>query len=347
MFTTTIFVNQKMLPPSRPPPPPFPPHPPHPPPYLKLNERETYKRSFDAIFGTIVIILNAIQIILICRVRRKKTIYLKFLLSLSVTDLLFGLSNVIVCAIYLADVQEIDFLRDIAYSVFCFCILTSITFILWIALSRLFAVVYPFQNTRLVTHKRVHIIIILTWFFNAFYSAGILAYQRIKLSSRTQSHQFEDKVKLSISIAILCANVVYIALYSFIIHRIRQESNIKKVNKANVDSESEKRMLIVCILVALVFVLFTTPYPIARISTGKTPFWTNALLVINSGVNSIAYFFRGRFQDWRKSVIRKKTMKLKENQNVDSDVTANYSAGSTSLEIMGKPNPGKGNENDM
>ena len=146
---------------------------------------------------------------------------MKYLLSLSVTDLLFGLSNVIVCAIYLADVQNTDFLLDLTYSVFCFCILTSIFNILWITLSRLVTVVYPFQHNRVVTHKRVHILIILTWFFTLLLLARILAYQRIKFSSRTRTDKIEDNVRLAISIIILCADVVFIASYSFIIHRIR------------------------------------------------------------------------------------------------------------------------------
>ena len=153
MFTTTIDVlhnkSTSSLPLRRP----------HRP--LANREIHIYKRSFDLIFGTIVVILNATQIIIICK-RRKKTIYLKYLLSLSLTDLLFGLSNVVVCAIYLADVQKTDFLLDVAYSVFCFCILTSICHIIWISLSRLVAVVYPFQHNKVVTHKRVHILIILT-----------------------------------------------------------------------------------------------------------------------------------------------------------------------------------------
>ena len=320
-----------------------------PPPKLdgEYNEKERYKHSFDVIFGIIVIILNSIQIILICRVRRKKTIYLKYLLSLSVTDLFFGVSNVIINGIYLADVQETDFLLDVAYCLFCFCILTSIFHILWITLSRLLAVVYPFQHKRLVTHKRVHIIIILTWLTTLSISAGIFTYQRIKFSSTSRSEELENSFKLAVSITILCADVAYITSYSFIIHRIRQNSNMNKVNKANVDLDNEKKILVVCILVALIFVLFTTPYAIARIYIGETPFWTNALLVINSGVNSIAYFFRGRFQDWRKSFIRRKNKKSKENQNVDSDVTASYSAGSSSIKIMSKLNSSKGNANGM
>ena len=305
------------------------------------REKERYKRSFDVIFGIIVIILNALQIIIICQMRRKKTIYVKYLLSLSVTDLLFGLSNVIVSAIYLAEVQKIDILLDVAYSVFCLCIITSIFHILWITLSRLVAVVYPFQHNEIVTHKRVHRVIVLTWFFTILLSAGILAYQRIKLSSRAQSGKTEDTIRLAISIIILCADVVYIESYSYIIHRIRQDNKCKKVNKSNVDLDNEKKMLIVCILVALVFVLFTTPFAIARISIGETPFWTNALLVINSGVNSIAYFFHGRFQDWRKRFIRRKKERSNKNRIVDSDVTASYSAGSSSLEIRRKHNPSK------
>ena len=279
MFNTTIFALQNKsnssLPPRRP---------------RRHRGIDRYKRSSDLICGIIVIILNAIQIYMI-RQRRKKTIYVKYLLSLAVTDLLFGLSNVIVSAIYLAEVQKTVFLLDVAYSVFCFCILTSIFHILWITLSRLIAVVYPFQHDELVTHKRVHILITLTWFFTLLVSAGILAYQRVKFSSRTRRNKIEDNVRLAISIIILCADVVFIASYSFIIHRIRQDNKFKKVNKSKVDSDSDKRMLIVCIVVTLLFVLFTTPYALSRKIIGKTSFWTNVLLLINSGVNSIAYFF--------------------------------------------------------
>ena len=135
--------------------------------------------------------------------------------------------------------------------------------------------------------------------------------------------------------------MVFIASYSFIIHRIRQDNKFKKVNKAKVDLDSEKRMLVVCIVVTLVFVLFTTPYALSRIIVGKTSFWTNALLVINSGVNSIAYFFRGRYQDWKKRFIRRKKERSRENRNVDPNVTTSYSVGSSSLEIRRKPNPSK------
>ena len=49
-----------------------------------------FQRSFDATLGLIVVILNSIQIVLILRMTRNKTIYLKLLLSLAVADLLFG-----------------------------------------------------------------------------------------------------------------------------------------------------------------------------------------------------------------------------------------------------------------
>ena len=164
------------------------------------SEVERYKRAFNIIFGIIVIILNAIQIIIICQIR-KKTIYVRYLLSLSTTDLLFGLSNVIVSALYLAEVQKIDFLLDVAYSVFCLCILTSIFHIIRITLSRLLAVAYPFQHNKVVTHKRVHMLIILTWVFTVLLSVGILAYQRIKFASTSRSDKLENKVKLAISIS--------------------------------------------------------------------------------------------------------------------------------------------------
>ena len=61
------------------------------------------RRSIDLSFGIAVVILNIIEITIICRLKRKKKIHEILLLSLSVADLLFGLSNSIVCIIFLSD----------------------------------------------------------------------------------------------------------------------------------------------------------------------------------------------------------------------------------------------------
>ena len=57
------------------------------------------------------------------------------------------------CVLEEHDITSVHLL-DVAYSVFCFCILTAIIHILWITLSRLVAVVYPFQHNEVVIYQR-------------------------------------------------------------------------------------------------------------------------------------------------------------------------------------------------
>ena len=51
--------------------------------------------------------------------------------------------------------------------------------------------------------------------------------------------------------------------------------------------------------------------------------WTNALLVLNSGVNSIVYFFRGRCKKWKS--IRKERMAQKKHYPKDKFSSNNRS----------------------
>ena len=336
----------------------------------KINAKdEILRRSFALVIGMLVIILNAIQVVLILRIKRKKTLYEKCLLSLSVADLLFGFSNGVVSMMYLVGIQNVIILYDITYTVFLFCILTSILHILWIALDRLWAVTFPFNHNVKATSRKLHKLIILSWTFTLLISVSVLTIQRIRYSSSQQStssnitnlteagsyftnisavlstnttgsqiqlvsltpsvitkhlaphtrnNQLERDVKLAISIMIIFADIVYITAYSYIIYGLRRNSKIQKDNRVNNHPNSERRMLIVCILVAMFFVLFTAPYAIYRISTGRTPMWAGALLVINSGMNSIVYFFRGRYQ--------RVNIKYRQNQ----------SPGSKSLELKNK-----------
>ena len=232
MFTTQP-TYQHHPPPARPPAPPG----------------ETLKRSIDLLIGMIVIIFNAIQVILIWRIKRKKTIYETFLLSLSVADFLFGLSNVVVCSVYLSKMHFKFGITDFAYTAFLFCIMTSIFHILWIALSRMWAVVYPIQHSVIVTRRKVHILISLTWIMTLLLSLAVLVFQRVKFEASKQAvlnttvhtasnisnttarilnkhpprNILEDNVKMAISITILCADVVYVASYAYIIYSLRKK----------------------------------------------------------------------------------------------------------------------------
>ena len=58
------------------------------------------KRSVELSFGLLIAILNIVEIIIIVKIKRKK-MYEILLLSLSVSDCMFGLSNSFVSALYI------------------------------------------------------------------------------------------------------------------------------------------------------------------------------------------------------------------------------------------------------
>ena len=104
--------------------------------------------------------------------------------------------------------------------------------------------------------------------------------------------QLVNDLKLTITIIILCADVVYIASYSYIVFRLWKNSKTKIGTGMNMNINRERGTFILCFLVAFIFVVFTAPYAVLRLNTNRNPMWTTALLITNSGVNSIVFFFR-------------------------------------------------------
>ena len=64
----------------------------------------------------------------------------------------------------------------------------------------------------------------------------------------------------------------------------------------NMNTNRERRTFILWFVVAFVFVVFTGPYAVVILNTNRNPMWTTALLITNSGVNSIVFFFRAHYQ---------------------------------------------------
>ena len=58
------------------------------------------------------------------------------------------------------------------------------------------------------------------------------------------------------------------------------------------------KTIILCVIVAVVFVLFTLPYSLIFLAARDIPFWASMLLVSNSGMNSIVYCFRGKYEHY-------------------------------------------------
>ena len=72
------------------------------------QEGENLHRKIDLVAGLLIAILNIVEITMIAKIRRKKRIFEIILMSLSISDCMFGLSNVIVSSIYISNSKKYD-----------------------------------------------------------------------------------------------------------------------------------------------------------------------------------------------------------------------------------------------
>ena len=127
------------------------------------QEGENLHRKIDLVAGLLIAILNIVEITMIAKIRRKKRIYEIILMSLSISDCMFGLSNVIVSSIYISNSKKYDELLETVYTCNTFFVLTSIFHLIFIAVDRVMIVLKPFQYETIFTEKRLKIGIAVLW----------------------------------------------------------------------------------------------------------------------------------------------------------------------------------------
>ena len=274
---------------------------------------ENLHRKIDLVAGLLIAILNIVEITMIAKIRRKKKIYEIILISLSISDCMFGLSNVVVSSIYISNSKKYDELLETAYICYAFFVLTSIFHLIFIAVDRVMIVLKPFQYETIFTNKRLKIGIAVLW-ITAF-TLGVITYTLYELTemelpvsdrlnqptlkNRTvalivqrtvneNEHNFPKDLQLVLSIVIILLDFSMVISYSIIIYNM----SYKKRKNLVPESAKDERLPILCVVIAAVFVLFTMPYAITRLSFGSVPFWANFILLLNSGMNSLVYFFR-------------------------------------------------------
>ena len=281
------------------------------------KDDEKLYRSIDLTTGFLIAILNIVEIIMITKIRRKKRIYEIILASLSISDCMFGLSNIIVSSIYLSNSCKYDELIETAYISYAFFVLSSIFHLIFIAADRVLIVLKPFQYETIFTTKRLKIGIALLWTIAFVIGVGTftnyeltemepndssrlnrsVSLSRSALSiarpeTKRKKERFQDDMQLVLSIVIVTMDVLMVLCYCTIIYQTRSKNRKRIVTK----SAEDERLPILCVVIAAVFVLFTLPYAIAKFFLGKIPFWANFMLLLNSGMNSIVYFFRRKFE---------------------------------------------------
>ena len=283
--------------------------------------------SIRLLTGVLLAILNLAEIIFIAKIKRRKRIYEIIIASLSVSDCLSSLSIAIISLISLSKLwKSAENLLLTTYIAPFFFILASIFHLILIAVDRVMVVSIPLQYKTIFTKKRQKIGILLLWIFSLAITISTYIYYDVSTSgskivsirsdpkiqhnaslsipsNRNESlnlkiflrESFQNDMQLVLSIVIVASDLFMIFCYSIIIYQMSYKPKIRKTSK----SKRNERLPLLCVFVAGVFVIFTLPFAVTRLYLRYVPFWAKYCLSLNSGINSVVYFFHYRFENYQ------------------------------------------------
>ena len=183
-------------------------------------------------------------------------------------------------------------MSEIMTVVYFFFIFSSLIHLLIISLDRLSAVCAPIRHRVVVTRGRIHVAIALLWLSVTFFTAAIFV---DAFSGREKGHRHKVTRRTStfIAITVLIVDALFVATNSVMICVIRKKPTFIENEQGHSKSKStEHAVQIVCGVVTVLFIVFTAPWALLEsINSGRN--CTHLLLIMNSGVNSLAYFFKG------------------------------------------------------
>ena len=252
------------------------------------DENELIYEITDLIIGFLVAVLNVVEIIIIARIKKRKK-YEVLLLSLSLSDCLFGIANVILASVYISNECHARSLLECSYILYLFFVLTSMFHLAFMSIDRVIAVIKPFKHKFLLTQRRIYIIIAVLWSFTLVACGSLFTADEL---TKLSIQKVESEKEMIVSITIIAVDVVMIFSYFIIIYHYRLKNRV-----ATHQTKLQKKLPIICILLGATFVLFTLPFALLVFTMEDVPFYANIILVGNSGVNSIVYFFREKFEE--------------------------------------------------
>ena len=284
------------------------------------------KKSIELSLGVLIVILNLTEILLLSK--NKNKMYETVLLSLSVSDCMFSSANVVVNIVNLTNICISDFVLETIYTMYVFSVLTSIFRLLFIAMDRVIAVLKPLQYKIYLKKKNIYIFLSILWIFAGAISAALqvldvfteaftqnksislirnqnfstpspfldlernsdiattyTSMQNLEISNGSEN-SFKKDMELTLSVVIIVADIMIIICYSLVIYLTTCKRKISRTQ------DRSKNLPFVCVAIEATFVLLTFPYAMVRLATGQVPLWANFVLVTNSGMNSLIYFFR-------------------------------------------------------
>ena len=138
------------------------------------------------------------------------------------------------------------------------------------------------------------------------------------LHKEEHKSKFESQMHFLLSIFMIMTDITMIISYAVIVYVV----SIKR-NKIKRTTNKRKRLLVICLAIGATFIIFTPPFAVTRFTMGMIIFWANMILITNSGLISMIYFFRGRLGQSNQT--RQKIQTNEFNYNETADQISNRS----------------------
>lgn len=250
--------------------------------------------SIQMTLGITGIILNMLQLIILLRKQRRP--FEITLLSLSIADLFVSVCLILNSVLSLLREHDVGLeLSDIVYrslrhAIYCFAITLALLHIVFIAIQRLIAVMFPFRIHQLFSKRRCCFFLGVMWVG----SLGFLAWSVWAFTKNPD----DDVPLIAFSYVMFFAEACLIPLYATVCCLVMRRRGMA----ANASTDSRNHSVILyAVITTTIFVVMTFPlgvltclsYVITNPYLKYSPKW---LLFIDVTMNPVIYFF---FNYWK------------------------------------------------
>ncbi len=244
--------------------------------------------------GSLGFIANLVQIIFICRDKKQRnSVFGITLLSLSVSDIFVSIVQMyrgVLCLLLRFLVIDLNFYFKVGRPtdlVIAFSFAASFFHVIFIAMIRLLALVFPMRIKCIITKSRCKIILVFLW---------LLSFCFVTIC------HFTIKRKLAAILAIITSCILLLA-YSFICYRMCRRNGIENNDAVQRHrQQSDKDVLIYSMVLAFTFC--TCYLPVAIKQFVRIPLRVNEvaafLYSINPFLDPLMYFFASYYKRKRK-----------------------------------------------
>ena len=273
-----------------------------------------YKNSLTeniilSVISLVVIVANSFEIAHIYK-KKSKNSYEVLLISLSVSDAFFGLTNLVFMLIQLVSGH---IFVTVIRSFYMFFFLLSVIHLITLALDRWVAVTFPLKHKIYWEIRHAKKLIAFLWILVALISVMIF----FDLNQHIAETGVRPWVIPVVSTIIIATDATLVILYSLVFYQIsKQERNKARINQSS-DKKTQQRKLksafLLCVLTTLTFILCTLRFTIQLVGdTSKWPdVYSSMLIVTNSFWNSFIYFFHGKISQ----LLKKKTVRTSKQES--------------------------------